>query len=68
MIYRVIIKISYHQAFFDFDNIETACNFASMAAKNAVKPMSKDDDSDAVDVSIVFVDPKNIVEEKEEEA
>ena len=66
MIYRVIIGISYHKAFFDFDNIETACNFASTAFSNAVKPASKDDDSDAVKVSMVFVDPsdKNVEEEE----
>lgn len=37
MKYRVILKISYHQAEFEFDDKDEAIQFATMAVKNAVQ-------------------------------
>ena len=36
VIYRVVIKVSYHEAFFDFTDSEAACSFASAAVTHSV--------------------------------
>ena len=54
MIYRVIINVSYHSAFFDFKNMDDASVFANNAAAHAISG-SEDSDNDDVKVSIVFV-------------
>ena len=58
MFYRVIINVSYHTAFFDFDNMADASVFASTAAAHAVGG-SEEDDNDNVKVSIVFIKKQN---------
>lgn len=59
MKYRVIIKISYTVAIFEFDDLTTAGNFANVAAKHAIA----NEDKIAPSVTLKFVREE---EEKEE--
>lgn len=61
MIYRVIIKISYKTAYYDFDDIQSAGQFAEMALTHN-KP---NEDKDEHYITIKIIDPN--VEEAEDE-
>lgn len=61
MIYRVVLKVGYCEAFFDFDEAESACNFAMLALTHSV---ACDDTKKATKITLQIVNP---VAEKEEE-
>ena len=49
MKYRVKFKISYCEAFFDFDDATDACNFMSMAAKR----LTNDGDKTEIGLTVI---------------
>ena len=50
--YRVMIKVGYCDAWFEFDGAESACAFAENALKHSVK--SKDTDKEThIDLSVI---------------
>ena len=49
MKYRVKFKISYCEAFFDFDDATDACNFMSMAAERLTN------DGDKTEISLIVI-------------
>lgn len=59
MVYRVIIKISYREAYFDFETIEGACGFVKIAAEHT----AGDDDGNKATILLRAVTP----DEKESE-
>lgn len=61
MIYRVVIKISYKKAIYDFDNIQSAGQFAEMALIHS-KP---NEDKEEHYITIKVINPD--VEEAEDE-
>lgn len=61
MKYRVILKVGYSNAWFDFDNLNDAGEFAKVALTHSI---GNDDTHKYVDVSIKCVNPET---EKEEE-
>lgn len=61
MIYRVIIKISYNEAWFDFETAEEATIFASQALIHNVE---NEDSRKQKSVRMEFVNPE--VKEEEE--
>ena len=57
IIYRVILKVSYHEAYFDFDSIEDAGQFA----RTVLVHHSVNDDTrnfDGVNILVVNTDKK----------
>lgn len=62
MIFRVIIRVSYNEAYFDFDSADKACNFARMAAEHSVESA---DAKKISKVSIEVINPK--IKESEDE-
>lgn len=52
IIYRVILKIKYNIAFFDFNNIEQACKFA-----DAAKVTNVESEDGMVNVTIELIRP-----------
>lgn len=63
MKYRVIIKVSYQEAWFEFETAADACNFATIAISQQVK---NDDTRKTDHIRIEVVDPTVKVEEDEE--
>lgn len=49
MKYRVKFKVSYSEAFFDFDDATDACNFMSMAAERLT------DEGDKTTISLTVI-------------
>lgn len=66
MIYRVIWKVWYSEAWFDFATIEEAGKFAEMALTHAVP--TKEGEKNPVYATIEIVDPVKVAAEKEKEA
>ena len=67
MIYRVIMRVSYHEALFDFDNIEEAGDFCKALL---VHNVDGEDAKRKHSVSMEIIDPtfvENNNEEDEEE-
>lgn len=54
MIYRVILKISYYEAWFDFDNVEEAAGFVAIAMAHQVE---NEDTQKKKSVRIEVIDP-----------
>lgn len=63
MKYRVIIKVGYNEAWFEFDTPVEACNFATEAISKQVK---NEDTRKTNHIRIEVVDPTVQVEEDEE--
>lgn len=64
IIYRVLLKVGYNVAWFDFNNMEDAGEFA----KTALTHQSPNDDTrKEASVSIKIVDPSTETEEEEED-
>lgn len=63
MKYRVIIKVSYQEAWFEFDTAADACNFATIAISHQVK---SEDTRKTDHIRIEVVDPTVEVEEEDE--
>ena len=59
--YRVIISVSYCEAWFEFDNAEQACAFATNALTHMV---SNDDGKKKVKINIQVVDTEGTEEEE----
>lgn len=66
MIYRVIISIGYHNAWFDFDSIEEAGEFAKVVIMHGT---SNEDTKKRKSVSLQIIDPsaKNENDDEEDE-
>lgn len=62
MIYRVILKVSYLDVFFDFNSSVDAVNFANTCVKKNVK---SDDVKKSVGVTIQIIDKDKESEEEE---
>lgn len=58
IIYRVIIKIKYNRAFFEFNNIEQACKFA-----DAAKVTNVDGEDGKARVTIELIRPDEVEED-----
>lgn len=52
VIYRVVIRISYHEAFFDFQSAEEACIFATTAIMHSA---TSKDQKKMAKVSIIII-------------
>lgn len=63
MVYRVIIKVSYMQAYFDFEDGEDAVRFAIQAVEHSVP---SEDVKKAVGVVVRKVDPTKTEEEDDD--
>ena len=61
VIYRVILKVSYHSAWFEFSDAAEACTFATKALEHMV---TSEDQDKVPYVSLQVVDPE---EEKKAE-
>lgn len=62
MIYRVVLKVSYNEAFFDFDSLDQACNFARVAVEHSVK---SEDQKKIGKISVMVIN--SAINEQEEE-
>lgn len=63
MIYRVILKVSYYEAFYDFQDIQSAADFVVIALSHQT---ANEDTKKKRSISIVVIDP-SIEEEKDED-
>lgn len=63
MIYRVILKVSYYQAHFDFDNIESAGDFAKTILTHQV---DTDDCKKPASISLKIINPEIKSEDDDE--
>lgn len=61
IIFRIILKVKYHEAWFEFDSAEEACAFAKTALEHMVN--SEDQKKESL-ISIQMVDKS--LEEQEE--
>ena len=60
MIYRIILNVSYYKAFFDFDNLEDAGNFA----KTILTHQSNcDDTKEKSSIRMEIIDPSKVEKE-----
>ena len=64
MIYRVILKVGYNVAWFDFDSMEDAGEFAKTAL---IHQSPNDDTRKEASISIKVMDPSAEAEEEEED-
>lgn len=55
--YRVSIKVSYNEAWFEFDDSKSACEFAENALTHSIK--SKDTDKQAQIIMMVVNEEEN---------
>ena len=63
MIYRVILEVGYNDAWFDFDDISEAGDFA----RTILTHQSENDDTrNKRTVSIKLIDPSIVIDEEEE--
>ncbi len=62
MIFRVIIRVSYNEAYFDFDDALSACNFANKALEHS---SAREDCKKIAKISIEVINPN--VKESEDE-
>lgn len=62
--YRVVIKVSYNEAWFDFENAQQAGDFAAIALKHMVP---SEDQRKSSYITIRVVDPEAKKGEEEEE-
>lgn len=62
VIYRVILKVSYHSAWFDFESAEEACAFAKTALEHMV---DSEDQKKESSITIKMIDES--IDNKEEE-
>ena len=62
MIYRVIIKVGYYEAYFEFNESEKACEFATTALAHMT---SNEDTKKKSSIALEIVDPA--LEESEED-
>lgn len=60
MIYRVIIKVSYNESFFEFITPDEACLFARIALEHSV---ASEDQKKMAKISIVVINPKESEED-----
>lgn len=60
MIYRVILRVSYSDAFFDFDNAADACNFATVALEHSA---DSEDQKKKSKITLVIINPNKEEEE-----
>lgn len=63
MIYRVILKVSYYEAFYDFQDIQSAADFVVLALSHQT---TNEDTKKKRSISIVVIDP-SIEEEEDDE-
>ena len=56
VIYRVMLYISYHVGYFDFNNFEQACKFADAAKISNVACKDSDGKKVKVRISLLFKD------------
>ena len=56
MKYRVILYISYHESYYEFDIAEEAINFAALALKHSTR---SEDTKKATKIKIEVFDPLN---------
>ena len=61
MIYRVVLRVSYNDAFFDFDNAADACHFATIALEHSA---DSEDQKKKSTITLVII---NTNEEEEED-
>lgn len=64
MIYRVIMKVRYSEAWFDFDDAETACSFAQLMLTHQT-PNDDSAKTDHVELKVIDTTIK-VVEEEED--
>jgi len=60
MIYRVILKVGYHNAHFDFETVEDAATFARVALSHMV---DCDDTKAKASITMLIIDPTKESEE-----
>ena len=65
MKYRVIIEVVYCEAYFDFDDIESAGDFAKIALTHYAG--NEDNKKRKVKIRMDIIDPTIVVNENEEE-
>ena len=63
IIYRVVIKVGYYSAYFEFDTPEKACRFATSALTHNV---SNEDTSKKSSITLEIVDSELEAKENEE--
>lgn len=64
LIYRIIVKVGYHEAFFDFDDVNEAASFASIALKHS---RGSDDSKKAYSINMKIIDKIHIDDDEESE-
>lgn len=62
MIYRVVLKVGYCEAFFDFADVTVACDFACQALSHSVEC---EDTKKATKITLLIVNPAAEKEEDE---
>lgn len=64
MIYRVILKVRYNEAWFDFDDIESAGEFAKTILTHQVV---SDDAKPKTTISMKVIDPTKVSEDEDDD-
>lgn len=54
--YRVIVKVGYREAFFDFDQPDKACNFATVAVAHQAHNGENEKKIEAVCIQVIDTD------------
>lgn len=66
MKYRVILKVAYHEAWFDFDDADTACQFAGILLSHQ-SPNEDTRKTDHIRLEVIDTTIKVDEDEKEED-
>lgn len=62
IIYRVVIKVGYYEAFFDFDSVNEACEFTRTAVVHSVE---NEDSKRPTSLTIKVINPEQEREDDE---
>ena len=65
MIYRVIMKVGYYEAWYDFDDAETACSFAQLMLTHQT-PNDDTRKEKHIELKVIDTTIKDVEEEEEE--
>ena len=66
IVYRVILKVSWRETYFEFDSMEQACNFATTALEHSAGNDDDTKNSSLIVIRVVDLEAERI--EKEEKA